>query len=367
MTGVVTIVTNAIDEPVPTGQRDPPAASGRPRARDGDLPGARRAHPRGSAAAHGPARRVGDRQDDAADALAPPAARGRRRSSCRWPTRSRRTSSSPVSSPRSMPSWRRTGHGGSTSRLASTSELPTPASAGRHAIRARAARSAATAGRAARPRWAVGDRDARRRRPAPGDGRCAAAAAGERPRAVCGRPAVRLCRGRLAEPLRGGAIGPRAAGAVLRAALARTPRRSRRRSGDHEPLAETPVRFDPEVVRRSSSSPAAARTTFRSSPTSRLMRRSTASRRPSLPSPSSAPSPRSARRSLPRDGRRCPQSSARSWLWSRAPSRDRPERSRRRPAARGEARRGPPGSSSTCRHGSHRPARQRTPRPLRGQ
>ena len=39
MTGVVTIVTNAIDEPIQTGQRDPPAASGRPRARDGDLRG----------------------------------------------------------------------------------------------------------------------------------------------------------------------------------------------------------------------------------------------------------------------------------------------------------------------------------------
>src|SRR5450759_4117074 len=79
VTGLETIVTNAIDEPIPTRQRDPPAAPGRARPRNSHLRRARRADPRGSAAAHRTARRMGDRQDDVADALAPTAATGRRR------------------------------------------------------------------------------------------------------------------------------------------------------------------------------------------------------------------------------------------------------------------------------------------------
>lgn len=69
VTVIETIVTNAIDEPIPTGQRDPPAAAGWARARDSHLLGAGRSDPRRSAAAHGPSGRMGDRQDDAADAL----------------------------------------------------------------------------------------------------------------------------------------------------------------------------------------------------------------------------------------------------------------------------------------------------------
>ena len=79
VTGLETIVTNAIDEPIPTRQRDPPAAPGRARPRDGHPRRARRADPPGSAAAHRAARRVGDRQDDVADALASTSATGRRR------------------------------------------------------------------------------------------------------------------------------------------------------------------------------------------------------------------------------------------------------------------------------------------------
>ena len=79
VTDVETVVTTAIDEPIPTGQRDLPAAASWPRARDGHLRGARRPDARGSAAAHRAPWRVGDRQDDAADALAPTAPAGRRR------------------------------------------------------------------------------------------------------------------------------------------------------------------------------------------------------------------------------------------------------------------------------------------------
>ncbi len=128
------LVTNAIDEPIPTGQRDPPAAAGWPRARDGQ-----------------PLRRGSSGRAKVNPSTLPLSASGqsvRRPCSCigaacsksatllfcRWRTRSRQMNSSLVSSQRLMPSSRPTGHGTLTSSWVSMWASPGPASVVRRAI-----------------------------------------------------------------------------------------------------------------------------------------------------------------------------------------------------------------------------------------
>ena len=128
-----------------------PAASTRRRCFQGRIERTRQGQP----AAHGPARRLGDRQDDAADALAT-APDGRPA------TRVVLTMAYPQSpdqflaavwwSP-SRPSWRPTGRGGSTSRLASTSGSPMPACADPRGSRDR------SSGRRSGALVSVGDHD----------------------------------------------------------------------------------------------------------------------------------------------------------------------------------------------------------------